>query len=93
MNVTFDWLFLVGASISVVGVIEWLKGFLPSTWPSWVWRAALAPVAVLVALAADGGAFQVATNALSLLALSQICYPVLIHLPSAIIEAFKKKMG
>jgi hypothetical protein len=93
MNVTFDFLFLIGAAVSVVGILEYLKGFFPVSTPSWVWRAALAPVAFLVALAADGGWYQIATNALSLVALTQISYPVLIQLPSALIEAFRKKLG
>ncbi len=92
MTVSFDWLLLVGASISVVGVIEWLKGFVPKA-PSWLWRAVLAPVALGVAMALDSGPFQIATNSLALLAMAQIGYPVLIQLPVVIIEFFKRTLG
>ena len=92
MTVSFDWLLLVGASISVVGVIEYLKGFVPKA-PSWLWRVTLPPVALGVAFAADGGPFQIATNSLALLAMAQIGYAVLIQLPGVIIEFFKRTLG
>jgi hypothetical protein len=92
MGVTFDWLLLVGASISVVGVIEWLKGFFPKA-PSWIWRIVLAPVSLGVAIAADGGPFQIATNTLALLAMGQIGYPMLIQLPGVIVEFFKRTLN
>lgn len=93
MNVTFDWAYLVGAAIAVVGVLEWIKGFAPVTWPSWVWRVVMAPICVVVAIAGDGGVFQIATNSFALIAISQIGYPVLIQLPTAIIQAFRNKIG
>ncbi len=93
MNVGLDFVFIVGASVSVVGVVEWIKGLLPANIPSWVYRAVLLPVSITVAVAADGGVFQVATNSLALLAVTQIGYPLLIQLPTALIEAFRKKIG
>lgn len=93
MNVALDFTFLIAASISVVGVVEWVKGLLPQTVPSWVYRVALLPVSIIVAVAADGGLFQVATNAIALLAVTQIGYPVLVQLPTALINAFRNKLG
>lgn len=85
--------FIVLASVSVVGVIEWLKGLVPEKTPTWVWRVALLPVSALVSFAADGGMFQVVTNGLALLAVTQIAHPVLVQLPSAIVTAFKNRIG
>jgi hypothetical protein len=45
-----------------------------------------------VAVALDSGPFQIATNALALLAMAQIGYPVLIQLPVMIIEFFRKNL-
>jgi len=44
MKVIFDFWYLIGAAVSVVGVVEWLKGFFPATIPTKVWRAVLAVV-------------------------------------------------
>ena len=92
MQVQFDFLYLVGAAVSVVGVIEWAKGFFPKINTVW-WRVALAPACALVAWAGDGGAYQIATNAFALLALTQVGYPLLVQLPTSVIGAFKNKIG
>ncbi len=53
----------------------------------------MAPVALGVALAADGGVFQVATNTLALIAVTQIAHPLLIQIPGAVVESFRKKVA
>ncbi len=91
MEVTFDLLYLGGASISVVGVVEYVKGFFPRL-PPWVWRLTMALASVAVAVSGGGSVSQIATNAFALLALSQIGYPVIIQLPLAMIEKFRKTL-
>lgn len=83
---------LVAYSVTVVGVLEYLKGFFKPL-PTWVSRGLLLPVCAGVAWAAGGDVFQVATNGLALVAISQIGYPVLIQLPSAMIDKFRKSLG
>lgn len=90
--VSFDFIFLAGAAVSVVGVVEYLKGFWPKA-PTWAWRLSIPPACVAVAIAGDGGPFQIATNAFMLLAVAQIGYPILVQLPVALIEKFRKSLG
>jgi len=92
--VSFDYAYLIGASIGVVGVIEWIKGFdFLKNAPSWIWRVIIVPVCGGVAIAADGGVYQVASNAILLVAIVQIGYPILVQLPTALIQAFRDKIG
>lgn len=84
MNIKIDWIYLLAAAFGTVGVIEYAKGFV-KTVPSWIWRAILPVVCIGVAAAAGGGLYQIATNAVLILALSQLCY-------EAIIKAVKKKI-
>lgn len=93
MQVSFDFTFLIAASVSVVGVVEWLKGFLPISVPTWVYRAVLLPVSAIVAVAAGGSVFQIASNVLAMLAVTQISYPVLVQLPGSLITVFKNRIG
>lgn len=75
--VTIDWVLLIGISCGVVGVIEWIKNLFKSfkvDVPSWIWSAILPFVCVGVAIGADGGLYQVITNAIMLLAICQIGY-------------------
>lgn len=91
--VQFDITLIVLASVSVVGVVEWLKGLFPKETNTVVWRVVLLPVSVVVAVFAGGSLAQMATNSLALLAVTQIAYPLLIQLPSSIIGAVKNKLG
>lgn len=89
MNVTLDFSFLVPAAAVAVGVVEYMKSWW-KTAPSWVWRAAIIPASFGVAVAADGGGYQVATNALALLVLTHAGYPVLVKAPAFFIDWFTK---
>lgn len=91
---SLDFTYIVGASIGVVGVLEWAKGFaIFSKLPAWVWRAVSPFACAGVGIAGGGEWPQMATNAILLLAVSQIGYPVLIQLPTALIEKFRKALG
>lgn len=87
--VQFDFMFLAGAAISVVGVVEYIKGFWPAA-PAWAWRLSIPPACVAVAVAGGGNLSQIATNSFLLLAVAQIGYPLLIQLPGVIIKKFQK---
>lgn len=90
--VSFDFIFLAGAAVSVVGVVEYLKGFWPTA-PAWALRLSIPPACVAVAIAGGGEVPQIATNAFMLLAVSQIGYPILVQLPVALIEKFRKSLS
>lgn len=85
MNVIIEWGYLLGAAVGVVGVMEYAKGFAKAA-PTWVWRALLPLVCIGVAIAGDGGIYQIATNALVLLACCEVGY-------SYILKAIKGKVG
>lgn len=85
MKVIMDWVYLAGAAAGVVGVIEYLKGLLPNL-GSLAWRIAQPVVCAVVAIAGGGGLWQVATNAVMLLAVSTLGYQV-------IVEAVKRRLG
>jgi len=92
--IQFDFMYLTGAAIAVVGVMEWLKGFFPvDKVPSWVWRALMAPTCVAIAAAGGGALNQILSNGAALIAITQIGYPVLVQLPIAVIEKFRKSLG
>jgi hypothetical protein len=88
MKISIDFLYLFMAAFGAIGVIEYIKGFFPLA-PKWVWRVCLPPVCLGVALAGDGGWFQIGTTAILLLALTQICYDLII---SSVKKLLLKKM-
>ena len=90
---SFDLTFLVMASIAVVGVLEWLKGFVTAKVPTWTYRLALLPISFIVAAAGVEGMMQILTTTFMLLSITNICYPLLIQLPTSLIAAFKNKLG
>lgn len=96
MNVQFDWIFLISASICTVGVMEYVKGFFVSkNIPKNVWRGVLALAAIVVALFAGSnniGWHQVATNAIALVALCEMAYPLIVQLPAEAITFFRAKV-
>lgn len=84
MGIQIDFVYLVAAAFSVTGVMEYIKGFpFAKKLPTWAWQIALPVICIGVAVAADGGFFQIATNAVILLALSQLAY-------QSIVQAVKK---
>ena len=85
MKLSIDFVYLVAAAFGAIGVLEYIKGFVPNA-PTWVWRVALLPICAGVSLAGDGGVFQVATNGVLLLALTQICYDLIISSVKKLIE-------
>lgn len=80
-----DWGYLVAAAFTVAGVLEYVKGFFKSA-PGWIWRVSLPIICIGVSFAGGGERHQIATNALLILALSQICY-------DGIIAKVKKTIG
>jgi len=93
----FDWFLIVSAAVVSVGVMEYVKGFVTvkagaKPVPSWVWRLVLLVICAGVAAAMDGGLSQAMTNALALVAVAEVGYPVLIQLPKAAIDVFRKKL-
>lgn len=86
MKITIDWVYLVAAALAAVGVIEWIKGFPAfAKAAGWMWRVILALACLAIAIIGDGGWAQIGTNAVILLALAQIGYPLLVKLPESII--------
>ena len=85
MKISIDFVYLFAAAFGAIGVIEYIKGFVPNA-PGWVWRVCLPLVCFGVALAGDGGWFQVGTMAILLLALTQICYDLIISSVKKLIE-------
>lgn len=84
MDIKIDFVYLVAAAFSVTGVLEYLKGFpFAKNAPTWSWQAILPAVCAGVAIAAGGGVLQIATNAIIILALSQLAY-------QSIVQAVKK---
>lgn len=79
-------IFLAGTT---VGVMEYLKGFIPvdkrKVVPAWVYRLALLFVSIGVAFAKGGDINTVLINALSLVGVSQIGY-------ASIVEKLKLKI-
>jgi hypothetical protein len=79
--INYPWI-LVGA-FDVIGLIEYVKALVTAIKnpdKSNLPYVILSPVAcVIVALAADGGVYQVAFNALTLLATTQLCYQVVLQ--------------
>jgi hypothetical protein len=65
--------------------MEWVKGFAKQA-PSWFWRLALPFVCTGVAIAGNGGIYQIATNAIILLASCEVGY-------SYILQTIKQKAG
>ena len=88
MKITIDFVYLIAAAFGAIGVLEYVKGFVPNA-PTWVWRVALLPICAGVSIAGGGEIFQVATNGVLLLALTQICYDLII---SAVKKLIEKKM-
>jgi hypothetical protein len=80
--------YLIAAAFGAVGAVEYLKGWFPNA-KNWLWRAILPVICFGVALAGDGGWFQIGTTAILLLALTQICYELLI---SAVKKLIEKKL-
>ncbi len=93
----FNWYVIISAAAVTVGVLEWIKGFFikkgKQMIPSTAWRGILVIVSAGVAAGLDGGLYQVITNTLALVAAANIGYPLLVQLPVAIIEAFRKKLS
>lgn len=85
MEISIDWVYLVASAFTVAGIIEYVKGFFKKA-PAWTWRVVLPVACIGVAFAGDGGVYQIATNALLILALSQLCY-------EGIIAKVKKTIG
>ncbi len=85
MNITINWAYLIAAAFGVAGVMEYAKGFAPAA-PSWLWRASLPVACVGVALVGDGGIWQAATNAVIILAVSQLCYDLVIQTVRKLLE-------
>lgn len=74
---TIDWAYIVAACIGVVGGLEYIKGFFKDA-PTIAWRIMLPIVCLGVAIAGDGGIYQIATDAIIMLAICQIGYDKLI---------------
>lgn len=78
MNVQIDWGYVVSAAVIAVGIVQWMKGLL-KRFPSWVWSAIIPAVSTGVAFAADGGVWQIATNALAVWAICQLGYELILQ--------------
>lgn len=88
---------VVLASMSVVGVLEWAKGFFvtkagDNLVPPWGWRIIMAAAAFIIAVSLGGGVNWIATNTGALIAMTQLGYPLLIQLPEAMIKAARRKL-
>jgi len=87
---------VLGAMV-VVGALEWVKGYFlikgteQNKVPGWGWRVVLCGVCVVVSITAGGGISWIALDAIALLAVAQIGYPVLVKLPLTIIGGVEKK--
>lgn len=80
MNI--DFVYIVSVSAGAVGIIEYVKNCW-KTAPTWAWRI-VSPLAALgCAIAGGGGLYAVATNAIMILAVSQLCYTNLIKVIQA----------
>ena len=77
MKIDINWVYLIAAAFGVAGTMEYIKGFAKAA-PTWVWHAILPVVCVGVAAAGDGGGWQIATNAIFLLAITQLAYDLVI---------------
>jgi hypothetical protein len=75
----------IGGAVTVIGLIQWIKGFVPATVPTWIWAAAAPALAIGYALAPD----FVRTGA-GILAVSQIGYETIIQ---AIKQSLAAKAG
>ena len=82
MNIKIDFMYLVAAAFTVSGILEYVKSY-AKTAPVIIWQILLPVICAGVAIAADGGVYQIITNALIILALSQLAY-------QAIIKSVKK---
>lgn len=89
--VNFNWEYLVGAAISVVGIIDWMKKF-PGWKLSLLWWLLVPVTALGVAYLADGGVWQVLSNGALTWAICDLAYPVLVKIPEAILGWFKAKI-
>lgn len=93
MKVSVDLLFLVLASFNVIGIIEWMKSLREAAKgaghdPKALAWVLLSPVlSFLVALTGDGGAFQVAFNAITILSFNEILgYNVIVKTVFALVD-------
>jgi len=92
-----DWILIIGAAVAAVGTLEWVKGFFADAagkqrLPSWAWRLILAVVCAGVAVSMDGGLYQTLLDGFALLAVAQVCYPLLVQLPEAALKAWRKRV-
>jgi len=89
---TVDPMYIVTASVGVVGVVEWLKNLFPRG-AQGLWTGLLPGICTGVAIFGGGDWTQIGTNALVTLAVSEMSYPILVQLPKALVDKFRKSLG
>ena len=70
--------YIGSAAAGAVGCIEYIKTFFKDA-PSWTWGIVSPGISLAVAIAGGGDLHQIATNAIMILAVSQIAYQTLIQ--------------
>jgi hypothetical protein len=73
-----DWIQVIAVAVSVVGLLQWLKGLLPNVKP-WVWAAAAAGGSLILAAAFHYLPAFVQVGVLAL-AVSQLAYETIVQL-------------
>lgn len=71
----------LAGGVAIVGILQWIKGLAPKTWPAWLYA-----IAVPVLAAGWSVAPPWAQQAAGVLAISQIGY-------ETIIQTVKRKLG
>ena len=82
MQIKIDFMYLLVAAFAVIGVVQWTRGLIDAIKNKGNWQYSLMSLGIswIVAIAGDGGLYQVCTNALILLALVELCYQLIIKI-------------
>lgn len=80
-GIRIDVTYLLFAAFGVIGLIEWIKNLVEAVveiiddlkkWKALAWTLVSAMLSFVVAAAADGGTYQILTNAILILAFNEI---------------------
>lgn len=91
MNISIDWTVIVLSVIGVVGILQYLKGWLPKA-PTWVWRALLPAVCAAIAVAGGGGLWQIVLRGVVVLTFAEIGYETIVQGLTGLLKAVMEKV-